>query len=62
MGQVVTVPEYTAGSNIDITNHAVSALGYAYDAPKNSFIEGNESNASGNNSHSEGYDTSASGD
>lgn len=50
----------TEGNNIDITNNTISALGYTYDATKNSFAEGN-STASGQNSHAEGGLTEASG-
>ena len=58
-----TVPEaptYTAGDNISIEDNVISALGYTYNAEKNSFSTGT-SVASGYGSHSEGQNTTASG-
>jgi hypothetical protein len=61
-----TVPEaptYTAGDNISIEDNVISALGYKYDAEKNSFSVGSgNANATGQNSYAEGFYTSASGD
>ena len=53
---------YTAGQNIDIsTGNTISALGYVYDATKNSFKTGTNTTASGNYSHAEGRETQALG-
>lgn len=53
--------EYTAGTNIDISNSTISAEGYVWNEEKNSFAEGNSSTASGSYSHAEGYGSIASG-
>ena len=54
---------YTAGSNIDITDNIISALGYKYDKEKKSLSIGSSTTtAPGQNSHAEGYWTTASGD
>lgn len=53
--------EYTNGANIDITDNVISAKGYLFNETLNSFAEGCQTRAYGNNSHAEGDGTAAEG-
>lgn len=50
-----------AGDNISIEDNVISALGYTYDAEKNSFAVGIDTTASGWGSYAEGFGSIASG-
>ena len=52
---------YTASTNIDITDNIISVKGYVFDDNKKSFAEGISSNAIGYASHAEGNSTYAQG-
>ena len=55
---------YTGGTNIEISNNSISALGYFYDSDQENFIEGvnnPDTSVDARNSHVEGIDNYANG-